>query len=124
MDKPQEERENEQQSSTFLKQYSDTGFWEKARSVAQRAGLDVLEQALKLYFAALDEDTPKWAKLTIFSALGYFIAPLDAIPDLTPVAGYSDDLGVLAAAVAAVVTHIKEEHGAKAREKLSQWFPE
>ncbi|RXJ74410.1 hypothetical protein CS022_02030 [Veronia nyctiphanis] len=116
--------ENEQAKSTFLKQYSEEGFWEKAKSVAQRAGLDVLEQALKLYYSALDDDTPKWAKVTIFSALGYFIAPLDAIPDITPVAGFSDDLGVLAAAVATVLVYIKDEHGNKAKEKLKQWFPD
>ncbi len=42
--------------------------------------------------------------------------------DITPIAGYTDDLGVLVAASAAVASHIKKEHGEKAREKLSQWF--
>lgn len=66
-----------------------------------------------------DEDTPIWAKTTIMGALGYFISPLDAIPDITPFVGYSDDLGIL---VAAVATHIKDEHVEKAKETLKKWF--
>ena len=30
-------------------------------------------------------------------ALIYFISPIDAIPDLAPLLGYMDDLGVIAA---------------------------
>lgn len=70
----------------------------------------------------MDSDTPVWAKGIIFAALGYFISPVDAIPDITPVIGYTDDLGVLVAALAAVASHIKEEHTAKAKETLKQWF--
>ncbi|MFO0211413.1 MAG: DUF1232 domain-containing protein, partial [Pseudanabaena sp.] len=55
-------------------------------------------------------------------ALGYFIFPLDAIPDITPVVGYADDLGALAAAVAAVAIHIDENVKEKTRQKLKDWF--
>ena len=54
--------------------------------------------------------------------MGYFIFPLDAIPDITPVVGYSDDLGVLAMALAAVAIHIKDEHKQQAIEQLERWF--
>jgi uncharacterized membrane protein YkvA (DUF1232 family) len=50
--------------------------------------------------------------------------PLDVIPDLMPVVGFSDDLGVLVAAVGVVATHIKREHKEMAKEKLSEWFGE
>ncbi|MGF1769549.1 DUF1232 domain-containing protein [Enterovibrio makurazakiensis] len=106
----------------YLDEYSEDSFWTKARNFAQKAGYDVLEKALKLYYSATDEDTPKWAKTTIFAALGYFITPIDAIPDLTPAVGFSDDLGVLVAAAAAVVMHVKTEHSEKASEKLDHWF--
>ena len=54
-----------------------------------------------------------WAKATIVGALGYFITPLDAIVDLTPVVGYADDLGVLALAIAAVATYVRNAWGNK-----------
>lgn len=108
--------------SDFGKEYSDDGFWDKVKNYAKAVGEGVLEPALKLYYAALDTDTPTWAKAIIYGALGYFICPFDAIPDATPVVGYADDLGVLVAAVAAVAAHIKEEHVKRARDTLRRWF--
>jgi len=109
-------------NTDFSAQYSEASFWEKTRTYAKQAGEGVLEPALKMYYAALDGDTPAWAKTTIVASLGYFISPLDAVPDLIPVAGYTDDFGVLFAAIAAVAAHIKDEHAKKARETLAQWF--
>lgn len=106
----------------FNASYSDDSFWEKVKQYAKAAGEGVLEPALKMYYAALDSDTPAWAKATIFTALGYFISPVDAIPDITPVVGYADDLGVLTAALATVAAHIKDEHVKKAKEVLARWF--
>lgn len=56
--------------------------------------------------------------------MGYFISPLDVIPDIIPVAGYSDDLGVLVLAIGAVAMFIDNETKQKAREKLKVWFGE
>jgi len=106
----------------FSSSYSDDGFWDKVKTYAKSAGEEVLELALKMYYAALDPDTPSWAKGTIFAALGYFISPIDAVPDITPVVGYVDDLGVLAAAFAATAANIKDEHVAKAKKTLKNWF--
>ena len=50
-----------------------------------KAGKEVIEKALILYYCLQDDDTPAWAKTTIIGALGYFISPIDAIPDLVPV---------------------------------------
>lgn len=109
-------------ANKFSEAFSDNGFWEKVKGYAKVAGEGVLEPALKMYYAAMDSDTPTWAKATIIGALGYFISPIDAIPDLVPVVGYSDDLGVLVAALATTATHIKDEHVKKAKETLAQWF--
>lgn len=106
----------------FSSQYSEEGFWDKAKKYAVVAGESVLEPALKMYYAATDADTPAWAKATIYGALGYFISPVDAIPDVIPVVGYSDDLGVLVAALAATAAHIKESHAQKAQETIQQWL--
>ena len=103
-------------------QYSETSFWKKVRKYGHKAGTTVLEPALKLYYASRDSDTPAWARTTIYAALGYFILPVDAIPDFLPAAGYTDDLGVLVAAVATVGAHVKEEHVDKARAILKRWF--
>ena len=106
----------------FKAHYSDSGFWEKAKGHAKVAGKKALEPALKMYYSATDKDTPLWAKTAIYGALGYFISPFDAIPDFLPVAGYTDDVGVLIAAAATVAAYIKKEHAQKAQDTLRQWF--
>jgi len=106
----------------FEDQYSDKGFWAKAFAFARTAGREVMEKALWLYYAAQNPATPAWARSIIYGALGYFIFPLDAIADITPVVGYADDLGVLAAAVATVVLFINKEVKEKAAQKLRDWF--
>jgi uncharacterized membrane protein YkvA (DUF1232 family) len=111
-------------NTDFSSQYSDSGFWEKVKGYAKVAGKGVLEPALKMYYAAMDSDTPVWARTTIFGALGYFISPIDVIPDLMPAVGYTDDIGVLIAAAAAVAAHIKPQHLEQARTTLKQWFGE
>ena len=102
--------------------YSDAGFWHKLKLFAKKAGLEVIDKALCLYYAAQRPDTPKWAKTVIFGALAYFIAPIDAIPDLTPVLGFSDDLGALAAALAMVSMYIDDSVKSQAAEKSAAWF--
>ena len=63
-------------------------------------------------------------KLSIAAALGYFILPTDAIFDLAPLIGYSDDLGVLLFALSQISTIITPEVKDKARAKLHDWFGE
>lgn len=86
------------------------------------AGKAVVEKALWLYYAAQEKETPAWAKGVIYGAIGYFIFPIDAIPDIIPAVGYADDLGVLAAAIATVAAYINENVKAKAAKKLRDWF--
>jgi uncharacterized membrane protein YkvA (DUF1232 family) len=103
-------------------QYSDAGFWKKLKNFALDAGREVIEKALWLYYAAQEKDTPLWAKTAIFTALAYFICPIDSIPDVIPVAGYTDDLGVIAAAIGMVSIHITDSVKEKARETMLRWF--
>lgn len=109
-------------SSKYSKEYSESSFWDKVKKFASKAGSKVIYTALKLYYTMQSPDTPGWAKAVIIGALGYFIAPIDVIPDPTPVVGFADDLGVLAAAAASVVTNITPAIKAEAKRKLKEWF--
>ncbi len=108
--------------SAFEDDYSETGFWQKLTGYAKAAGQEVVEKALWLYYAAKTPGTPAWAKGTIYGALGYFINPIDAIPDLSPIIGYTDDLGALALAIAVVASHIDKAVKEQAQAKVSDWF--
>jgi uncharacterized membrane protein YkvA (DUF1232 family) len=102
--------------------YTAASFWSKLGQTATRAGREVVEKSLWLYFAAQRPETPKWAKATVYAALGYLILPLDAVPDIAPVAGYSDDLGVLAFALATISRYVDDGVRARAAAVLARWF--
>lgn len=108
--------------SKYSSSYNEKSLWEKIKRVAVAAGVEVIEKVLTLYYCLNDSDTPAWAKTVIISVLGYFIVPLDAIPDMAPLAGYTDDLGALGYAFMMVMMHIKEEHKAKAKAQIKGWF--
>jgi uncharacterized membrane protein YkvA (DUF1232 family) len=102
--------------------YSAPRFWRKLARHAKGAGRQAVEKALWLFYALQNPATPKWAKRVIYGALGYFVLPLDIIPDLAPLAGYTDDLAVMAAALATVAVYITDDVKHQAAEKLRQWF--
>ena len=102
--------------------YSEASFWQKLASFALSAGRSVVEMALQLYFLIVDAGTPAHIKAFCLGPLGYFILPADAIPDIIPVVGYSDDLGVLALALATVASYITPEIKERARETADKWF--
>src|SRR3954454_23999351 len=78
--------------------------------------LPLAKETVAMYFCLLDSRTPIWVKATAAAALAYFILPLDAVPDLLPIVGLSDDASVLTAAFAAIAAHVTGEHHARARE--------
>lgn len=112
----------ETDTSRYQRFFSSTEFWKKIAARGKSVGRGVLEKALYLYYAVQNENTPKWAKRVIYGALGYFIFPLDMIPDLAPLIGYTDDASVMAAALATVAFYITPDVKAQAHEKLAQWF--
>ena len=102
--------------------YSEEGLWDKIKSVAKHAGIKVIYLALVLYYTATADSTPTSKKAIIYGALGYFILPLDLIPDAIPVVGFSDDLAALVWCVAAVASSITPQIKQQAKEKLTNWF--
>ena len=104
------------------KRFTREGFWNKLSNYARDAGKDVVRSGLKLYFSAIDKKTPVWAQGVAFAALAYFISPIDAIPDITPIIGYADDAGVLATAIVSLRAYITAEVTRQANKKLREWF--
>ena len=110
---------SENLSNEYSKEYSEESFWRKVKKYSLKAGKEVIEKALMLFYCLQEKDTPKWAKAVIVAALGYFIFPLDAIPDILFPVGYTDDAAVVAAVLVAVRLVIKEEQWKKADEFLA-----
>ena len=102
--------------------YSEESFWAKLKKFALSAGREVVEKALTLYYTAQNPNVPPWAKTVVVGALTYFISPVDAIPDILVGIGFTDDLGVLLAALATVSVYINAETKEQAQQKLTDWF--
>jgi uncharacterized membrane protein YkvA (DUF1232 family) len=100
----------------YSDKYSEEGFWKKIRKV--RKSVPFLRDVLAMFYCLIDSTTPIWAKGVIVAALGYFIFPLDVIPDFLFPIGYADDAAVVTTALIAVRMLIKEEHWQKADDVL------
>jgi uncharacterized membrane protein YkvA (DUF1232 family) len=59
-------------------------------------------------------------KAALLSALAYCVLPLDAVPDVLPGVGLTDDAAVLLAALRMVAGHLRPEHHAAARAALAR----
>lgn len=106
----------------FTKRFSEGKFWRKLSGFGRQAGLKVVYSALLLYYAYHRKETPAWARRVILGVLGYLITPIDALPDLSPIVGYTDDFGVLTFGLVTVAAHINKNVREQARTKLTQWF--
>ena len=79
-----------------------------------------LPDVVAAYYCALDPQTPAKVRLTLLAALAYFVSPVDLLPDLLPVIGFTDDAAVLMAAISMVRAHIGPDHHEAARRALAE----
>jgi len=75
--------------------YVDENLWGKLEHSGKR--ISFAKDILALYRYMKDPLVRWYRKAIVVAALVYFIVPVDTIPDLTPLFGYLDDLGVITA---------------------------
>lgn len=120
----EENIENVINHEDYAKEYSEEKLFRKILTFAKKAGIKVIYVVLLLFYTLQKSTIPVKVKTTIIGALGYFILPVDIIPDFIPGVGYGDDFMVLLAAVAATAFYIDGESKKKAKKKLQDWFGE
>jgi uncharacterized membrane protein YkvA (DUF1232 family) len=69
--------------------------WDKLERVGKK--INFAKDIKALYRYMRDKYVPWYRKSIVIGALIYFISPIDAVPDLAPLVGYLDDLGVVTA---------------------------
>ena len=75
--------------------FVDENLWGKLEKSGKR--ISFAKDILALYRYMKDPLVKWYRKAIVIAALVYFIVPIDTIPDLTPLFGYLDDLGVITA---------------------------
>ena len=105
----------------YKKNYSEGDFWDKIMNVASKAGKSIIQKALTLYYAMSSDKVSMMDKVKIMGALGYFICPVDAIPDIIPALGFTDDAAVLMFVIG-LLNCIDAKVKAQADRKIKDWF--
>ena len=76
-------------------EYVEENLWYKLEKVGKKISFAKDIMAL---FSYLQDSFVSWhRKAIVIAALIYFISPIDTIPDVAPLFGYLDDLGVITA---------------------------
>jgi len=69
---------------------------------------EIWDKVMSLWKFVQDPDAPWVGKAVAIGALIYLISPLDAVPDIIPVVGLTDDVAIILAAVAKVASDLKK----------------
>ena len=106
----------------YQEHYDEAKFGTKLRKVARKAGSKLVYAVLLLYYVLRSPSVANADKAKIDGALGYFLLPLDILPDFIPMAGYTDDLTAVIWALHTVWKNITPEVKEQAAAKTRQWF--
>ena len=114
----------EKELQKYEQHYNDSSFLDKVTKYGKLIGINALYKAVQLWFVLQKPDVPAPTKAVIMGALGYLIAPLDFLPDLMPVLGYTDDFVAITFALIKVQGYIDEEVERKSKKLLAKIFGE
>ena len=114
----------EKELQKYEQHYNDSSFLDKVTKYGKLIGITALYKAVQLWFVLQKPDVPARTKAVIMGALGYLIAPLDFLPDLLPVLGYTDDIVAITFALIKVQGYIDEEVERKSKKLLAKIFGE
>lgn len=115
---------NDGELQKYSGSYSEEGLLHKISRYGAHIGIELLYKVVQLWCVLQKPEVPAKDKALIMGALGYLISPLDFIPDLTPVLGYSDDLVAITFALLKVQGYIDDEVKAEAKALLAKVFGE
>ncbi len=94
------------------------GFWPKLKK--SLGSVPFAEEVVAAYYCAFDPATPLRMKGILLAALAYFIMPFDVIPDFILGLGFTDDMAVIYAAIAAIRSHMTQDHRDRAKATLEK----
>lgn len=102
--------------------YSESGLFSKITGSIKKAGLSLIYKALQLFYVAQNPNVPMKIRAAIIAPLGYFISPIDLIPDITPLVGFTDDAAVIAGAMMIAQFYINDDVRQRAKDTIRKLF--
>lgn len=114
---------NKELVTDYAPKYDENNVLTKCVKGIKLVGMGAAKLLAILYVVAKSPLVPTGYKALAVGALAYFGIPVDAIPDILPMIGYSDDIAVMGSAVAAIAHCLNAPILAEVNEKLIEWFP-
>lgn len=94
------------------------GFWRTLKRAARQ--IPFTHDLVAAYYCAMDPEVPFRVRATLLAALAYFVAPIDALPDVILGIGFADDATVLVGAISMMAAHITAAHRERAKKALAE----
>jgi uncharacterized membrane protein YkvA (DUF1232 family) len=104
----------------YEKYFSESQLWDKLKQFGKTIGATILYPVLLLFTLLKSGDVNLKEKAMIVGTLGYFILPVDLLPDALVGVGYTDDMMALTATLTALASCITEEMQQEAKDKLKE----
>ena len=104
----------------YEKHFSESELWNKIAKIGKSIGAAIIYPVLLLLKLLKSSETDLKEKTMIIGALGYFILPVDLIPDAIPTAGFTDDLAALGAIISALASCITIELQNESKQKCHE----
>lgn len=108
----------------YEKYFSENELLQKIGKLGKSIGATVLYPVFLLFNLLKSGDINLKEKAMIIGTLGYFILPVDLLPDAIVGVGYADDAAALTAAVTALASCITEDIQNESKEQLRKIFGE
>ena len=108
----------------YKKWFDEQTFGQTLLRIAKKSGIKVVYAALLMFHAYKRPETPTWAKRIVIGVLGYLFAPIDLIPDLSPIVGFTDDLAFLSLGLVTIAGYVNKEVKDQSKKQLKKWFGE
>lgn len=103
-------------------QPSEASFRSAVKTAMTKIGRPATIHSMKVWFAANSPAMPVKYKTVLWASIAYLVSPIDLIPDVTPIVGFTDDVGVITAALAYAHLYITDEITEKAHALYSRTF--
>ena len=116
------EKVDKEKFDKYKDAYNEQSLMTKISRFAKKAGLNTTYYVLLLYNMLVSSAISLADKAIVVGALGYFISPLDVIPDVILGTGFLDDASVLLLALGTVVNSITPSIKDAAKKYLHKWF--
>lgn len=111
---------NEKEIVKYEKYYSKEQLLKKLKDCGKIVGKKLLHYVLTLYYALWEGSLSVKEKGMIIGALGYFILPIDVVPDFMLPIGYTDDLTLLTYVFTKLKSAVTPEIKNKAKLKVDE----